>query len=1015
MKKETNQTTTFAVRIDDDVQTITKKPAIFKNGLFQAILIVALTISSLFVCMSFIELEFMKTGAIFFCILLTTLLCLPKSKIPAIAVYAIWALIVYKFYDSIKRGFAIIVIELLSIYKLASSDDILHIAEGHDSLSDKQSVSLTIFAAISILVLVLYVSVYLKNNFMLTFLFTFPLPEIGLYNGVAPDYFWAFVLIAGWLCVFTVQLCDYQENSRTNDSDFTPNKKRTKFYLTSGEAKRSAYGQLSAAICVVVAIALCVSIIGSSLAGYKRSREVDIIRNHLGRDFSLESLFAAFDEIKGIDLGIDLGFDLNIGPGVSVESDADSVFNPDSYAQTFGGMSMGSLLGNNSISYSGQTMLVVDSAMPLRNTIYLKGFSSGNYHNSRWEDVSNEFATYLDESNWLGEGISPDASHYNFPAEYSTHFITAEKVVDKFGSKLTLVPMSIKDVTGTSGLLFTPYFTRRIDNAEYSIVFDRYMRTPESTSQVISYLEESKGATELYLETESYDNLDIIPILFEYIETYPESGMTPSEHLSQAGFFRNYQLGKATVEYMIYFLSISDDFYTEEPQDGGGWATVIKPAGYSYGLASDLYTIYGFDTADLSSPIVRYREGVGNSSTDNEIITLEEFINTFYTQYFSGDLKDSLEENNYFGISDKNFYLDYLLCHSEYLDVDVEINDRVINYINESVDKRNYKEVISALKKYFETNYSYSLDVKPTPDGEDFVEYFLNEMDAGSCTYFASSAVQILRYYGIPARYAEGFAFTPKNGVEVDGRYYYSVPDYAAHAWVEYYDFELGWLPLEFTVSDNEPQSNNTDTNTTTTTTTTTTPTTTTTSTPSQQLPPHQSTTPVQSNTPSQTVTSAGSVNNTKDTDYSFILIIVFILCIIGIIVLGYVYLRNRKLKELDDEISSDNANKNAIGLYRQALEYLRFFGIEASGNITDSVHAKRLYDILSQSELSELNGSIEEVCELAQIAKLSNEMLTEDDIAPLRKFHGDVKASVFERLSRFGKLRARFISMLYK
>ncbi|MBQ7980513.1 MAG: transglutaminase family protein, partial [Oscillospiraceae bacterium] len=503
---------------------------------------------------------------------------------------------------------------------------------------------------------------------------------------------------------------------------------------------------------------------------------------------------------------------------------------------------------------------------------------------------------------------------------------------------------------------------------------------------------------------------------------YDGTSMTPFEHLCSSKIYQSFECSNDFISVILNVMDYSDDSYTLIPVDDSYEYFYIsdhEPMGYSYITAhsADSAT-YDFDPLDPDTVIFEYPYNVkANYSNYAYKLTLEKFIEKFYDAYLNTDLRYVALKNfsSPFYSQSQLGYIDYLYNYSEYFDVDVNINHKVTDFIDSNITDRRNSEVINALKKYFETNYSYSLDVKPTPDGEDFVEYFLNEMDAGSCTYFASSAVQILRYYGIPARYAEGFAFTPKNGVEVDGRYYYSVPDYAAHAWVEYYDFELGWLPLEFTVSDNEPQSNNTDTNTTTTTTTTTTPTATTTTTPSQQLPPQQSTTPIQSDTPSQTVTSAGSVNNSKYTDYSFILIIVFILCIIGIIVLGYVYLRNRKLRELDDEISSDSANKNAIGLYRQALEYLRFFGIEASGNLTDSVHAKRLYDILSQSELSELDGCIEEVCELAQIAKLSDEILTEEDIAPLRKFHGDVKASVFEKLSRFGKLRARFISMLYR
>lgn len=42
-------------------------------------------------------------------------------------------------------------------------------------------------------------------------------------------------------------------------------------------------------------------------------------------------------------------------------------------------------------------------------------------------------------------------------------------------------------------------------------------------------------------------------------------------------------------------------------------------------------------------------------------------------------------------------------------------------------------------------------------NGEDFVNKFLNETKKGYCTHFASAAVLMFRYMGIPARYVEGY------------------------------------------------------------------------------------------------------------------------------------------------------------------------------------------------------------------------------------------------------------------
>lgn len=87
----------------------------------------------------------------------------------------------------------------------------------------------------------------------------------------------------------------------------------------------------------------------------------------------------------------------------------------------------------------------------------------------------------------------------------------------------------------------------------------------------------------------------------------------------------------------------------------------------------------------------------------------------------------------------------------------------------------------------------YDPNTPLTPDGEDFVEYFLTESHRGYCMHFASSATLILRAMGIPARYVSGFTADTVAGRQVD------VPDRAAHAWVEIYLDGYGWYPVEVT------------------------------------------------------------------------------------------------------------------------------------------------------------------------------------------------------------------------
>lgn len=102
--------------------------------------------------------------------------------------------------------------------------------------------------------------------------------------------------------------------------------------------------------------------------------------------------------------------------------------------------------------------------------------------------------------------------------------------------------------------------------------------------------------------------------------------------------------------------------------------------------------------------------------------------------------------------------------------------------------------------EYLTGNAVYNLDTPNTPRGQDFVEYFLFESREGYCVHFASSAVLILRYLGIPARYVTGYAAAPGDfRRNSDGTYSAVILDKQAHAWAEVYLDGIGWMPVEMT------------------------------------------------------------------------------------------------------------------------------------------------------------------------------------------------------------------------
>jgi transglutaminase-like putative cysteine protease len=95
-----------------------------------------------------------------------------------------------------------------------------------------------------------------------------------------------------------------------------------------------------------------------------------------------------------------------------------------------------------------------------------------------------------------------------------------------------------------------------------------------------------------------------------------------------------------------------------------------------------------------------------------------------------------------------------------------------------------------AIETYLESNKRYSLTVE-RPEG-DVADAFLFEMDAGYCTYYATTMVTMLRAEGVPARFVTGYTAGERVG---DGEYVVRGLD--SHAWVQVYVPDVGWVRFD--------------------------------------------------------------------------------------------------------------------------------------------------------------------------------------------------------------------------
>ncbi|MFZ5969543.1 MAG: transglutaminase-like domain-containing protein [Bacillota bacterium] len=130
----------------------------------------------------------------------------------------------------------------------------------------------------------------------------------------------------------------------------------------------------------------------------------------------------------------------------------------------------------------------------------------------------------------------------------------------------------------------------------------------------------------------------------------------------------------------------------------------------------------------------------------------------------------------------------------DYLQLPETLPKRVKNLAHEisSLHKNDYHKM-KALEHYLRKNYTYSLSVSTPPVDRDFVDFFLFDEKSGYCTYYATSLAVMGRSIGIPTRYVEGFILPSYRNA--DGLY--EVTANNAHAWVEAYFNDLGWITFE--------------------------------------------------------------------------------------------------------------------------------------------------------------------------------------------------------------------------
>lgn len=158
----------------------------------------------------------------------------------------------------------------------------------------------------------------------------------------------------------------------------------------------------------------------------------------------------------------------------------------------------------------------------------------------------------------------------------------------------------------------------------------------------------------------------------------------------------------------------------------------------------------------------------------NELKNLEKHSDRFYK--LPADDQDEVTRTPQF-IVDQPWFADF--------------TKKVNSTLTEDINQTSVGTILRNLQRYFRQNYQPTLRAEFTSDNP--LRDFLTTQKQGHCELFSTAAALYLRSLGIPTRVVSGYRGGQFNYVSN----MLEVPEKFAHAWLEVYHQEFGWLVFD--------------------------------------------------------------------------------------------------------------------------------------------------------------------------------------------------------------------------
>ncbi|MBE6038027.1 MAG: transglutaminase domain-containing protein [Anaerofustis stercorihominis] len=152
---------------------------------------------------------------------------------------------------------------------------------------------------------------------------------------------------------------------------------------------------------------------------------------------------------------------------------------------------------------------------------------------------------------------------------------------------------------------------------------------------------------------------------------------------------------------------------------------------------------------------------------------------------------------------DINSYLAAEEAYEKYItEVDLQMTNESWGLFSDRLGESKgmtLSDIRDKIRDYLDKNLTYDESALTQNGGLDFADYTLSQTGCGYNVHYATLATLMLRYYGVPARYVEGYFISQDEAVGYENGETITLTENHAHAWAEYYLPGVGFIPFEVT------------------------------------------------------------------------------------------------------------------------------------------------------------------------------------------------------------------------